>query len=355
MIQSVSIMTAVTVSYVPQTLATLKSAHRNSDFDTYHVFVVDAHAATIDALSLLVETEAPYIDFFGADDLSDNLRTLYLGTFRYFNPFEVSCFAKYVGMLHLFSTCPSTDICVYIDSDIKFFGDVRPLVEKIEGCAVYLTPHTLAVSSREDEHGMMVTGWINAGFFALNKKHPAAVPILEWLIERISILGFSALHLGLFVDQIWLSVLPVLWHKDVFISDEVGLNVAYWNLDQRTLARDEKNKISVNHQELLMFHFSGFEESDDGVLSIHANISVEKHSVLYDLCHGYRNELSSVSKYREKVNDMEVISCSKKSLNKRIRICESIYDIDLCAVTGSIGLFASAGTKLDILLRKNRG
>lgn len=350
--QSVGILTTVTVGYVPQTIVTLKSAYLNSNFDYFYVFVADADVSTIKKLRLIVGSDVPYIEFFGVDDLKEDMRDSYLKVFSYFNKFEVSNLAKYIGMLHIFCTNPNINICVYIDSDTQFFGDVRPLLKEIDGNAVYLTPHILSSLANSYEHDIMINGWINAGFFAFNKDHQSAIPILEWLIDRISIFGFSASYLGLFVDQKWLSSLPVLYHKDIFISEYAGLNVAYWNLEQRMLSINENNEVFVNKKKLIMFHFSGFDEANNKILSKHADVFVESGSILDRICECYRNELLSVKPLYEKLNELKVIECSEASLKNRIYICESIHQVNLYKTMPRMRGAELFGSKVDSIFRK---
>jgi hypothetical protein len=330
---------------------TLKSAYHNGSFQSFYVFVADASSDVVDELRSILKNDTPWLSLFGPEDLGLE-QSIFMQVFSYFNRFEISNLAKYVGLSYVLSNNSSDDVCVFVDSDTLFFGDVCPLIRGMGDKAVYLTPQLLEPTSSETEHDVMTHGWINAGFMAFNLKHERTAEILEWLIDRISKRGHLAPHLGLSCDQTWVSALPILFRDSVLVSEYKGLNVAYWNLNKRPLKRSIDNEILAGEVPLIMFHFSGFDESDPKILSKHANVSIEIDSILGELCNVYREDLHNGQKIREHVNNLKPLSCSNSSLESRIQICSTHHKIDIYKTMVRPGVFSKMGSLIDSILRK---
>lgn len=351
MIQSVSVLTAVTVDYIPQTVVTLKSAHRSGNFHSFYVFVADAPSDTVERLRLAINEAAPWLHLFGPEDLGSE-RSVFMQVFRYFNRFEISNLAKYFGISHILRDPSTGDACVFVDSDTLFFGDVCPLIENMGDKAVYLTPQLIEPTNSDTEHDVMTHGWINAGFLAFNRNHAGTALILEWLIDRISRRGHLAPQLGLSCDQTWVSALPILFRDLVAVSEYTGLNVAYWNLDKRPLTRSSNDEVLAGGVPLIMFHFSGFDETNHKILSKHADVSVKTGSILDDLCNVYRTDLQDSKKLRERIKELKTLPCSAASLASRIQACAVEHQVNLYKTMVRPGIFSRLGGIADAVVRK---
>lgn len=349
--KSVSVLTAVTLDYIPQTLVTLKSAHRSGNFHSFHIFVADAPSDTVKKLRLAISDDAPWLHLFGSEELGPE-RSIFMQVFRYFNRFEISNLAKYVGISYVLRDPSAGDACVFVDSDTLFFGDVCPLIENMGDKAVYLTPQLLEPTNSDTEHDVMTHGWINAGFLAFNRNHAGTALILEWLIDRISRRGHLAPQLGLSCDQTWVSALPILFRDLVVVSEYAGLNVAYWNLDKRPLTRSPNDEVLAGGVPLIMFHFSGFDETNPKLLSKHADVFVETGSILDGLCNVYRTDLQDSKKLRERINGLNTLPCSTASLTSRIQACTADHQVNLYKTMVRPGIFSRLGGVVDDVVRK---
>lgn len=353
MIQSVSLLTAVTVDYIPQTIITLKSARRYCTFHSFHIFVADAISETIENLREALGEDASWLHLFGPKDLLEAERVIYLKCFRYYNKFEISNLAKYVGISHVLRDPSAGDMCVFIDSDIFFFGDVCPLlIEAIDDRAVYLTPQLLEPSNSDLEHDVMTHGWINAGFLCFSRYHAGTAFLLEWLIDRIFCRGHLAPQLGLSCDQTWVSALPILFRDLVNVSTYTGLNVAYWNLDKRPLTRSASDEILAGGDPLLMFHFSGFDETNPNQLSKHVDFPVSPDSILDELCQTYRTELEASKILRGRIQGFKTMPCSSANLASRIQVCAKENDVDIYKTMVRPEIFSRLGSRVDAAFRK---
>lgn len=347
---SSSFLTVSTVDYIPQALATMRSARRHGKHSSFHLFAADATVEAIVDLRRILENKYSWIHVFGPYDLGHE-RDAYHRVFNYYNLFEVCNVAKYVGISHVLSDPGTEEVCVYADSDTFFLRDVSETLSDMGQNAVLLTPHQFGPSSDDREHDHLLHGWINSGFSAFRRSHTEIFVLLEWLIHRISRRGYLATQYGLSGDQPWLSAFPFLFNDMTFVSPHPGLNVAYWNLDERILT-NSCEAILVNGTPLLFFHFSGFERKNSKHLSKHSDLLVPPGSVLEEICRLYRAELDATIALQPKLAGLKTLPCSMASLQERIYVGSKLNGVNISSPTTNIGLFSRIGRKVDSLLRR---
>lgn len=122
-----------------------------------------------------------------------------------------------------------------------------------------LTPHLCAPAEGDafpDDIGIMRSGIYNLGFLRV-RACPESESILAWWARRLQYQCISNQDAGIFVDQRFMDLVPGFAEKARILRDPT-LNVAYWNLQQRTLSfEDEAWK--VDGRPLGFYHFSGFD------------------------------------------------------------------------------------------------
>ncbi len=345
-------LTAATVDYLPQALATLRSARRHGVDGTHFFFAVDATPPTVTALRERLKDE-DWLRIFGPHDLGDG-REAFLRAFAYFSPIEMCCLAKYVGIAHVLSLSSATDCCVFADADVMFFCDVREPLAELGDSAVLLTPHQFGPSTDAAEHEYLQSGWINAGFIVVRKSHPDTQGMLGWLVDRITRRGFFAPALGLYCDQSWLSLLPLAFSGQVALGTHPGMNVAYWNLPERELSVQD-GRYFVNGMPLVFFHFSGFDGLQRNRLSKHADVIVAPGSALADICAQYQEELTAAARLGPALAGLGTLPCAGGSLQERIDRGSAINRIDIGPPGVTRGTFARIGGKMDFMLRRLTG
>lgn len=181
----------------------------------------------------------------------------------------------------------------YIDSDIKFFGGITPLVDALSCTDLLLTPHYLYDFPNDQYTPSALTllrgGVFNAGYVGVSNNAEGR-RFLGWWAGHVSMNGFNAPHLGMCGDQRWLDLVPVLF-PGMGIFRHAGANVAYWNLHERSLTLKNSLYMTLGSK-LLFFHFSGFNPEHPLRLSVHQNrISVSEGSVLCRLLYDYAREV----------------------------------------------------------------
>ncbi|MDE1154390.1 MAG: group 1 glycosyl transferase [Acidobacteriaceae bacterium] len=169
------------------------------------------------------------------------------------------------------------DQLVYLDPDIYVYAPLEPVFEALDqGASAVLTPHmTTPVwdGKQPSEQELLYNGTYNLGFVAVSSS-AESVRILDWWDVRCLEAGFSEGRTGLFVDQKWMNLVPGMFDR-VFITRDAGLNMAYWNLHERSLAKGSDGWVVESpvsgRVPLRFFHFSGIVVTDDSVLSKHTN------------------------------------------------------------------------------------
>lgn len=345
-------LTASTVGYLPQAMTTLRSARRHNHDGSYFFFAVDAPPSTVMALRALLKDES-WLRIFGPHDLGMGMDT-FLRAFDYFSPIEMCCLAKYVGIQHVLSLPGAADCCVFADSDVMFFDSLRDPLEELGDVAFLLTPHQFGPSTDAAEHEYLQSGWVNAGFIAVQQSHADAQGILGWLVDRITLRGFFAPALGLYCDQSWLSLLPLAFSGRVALGTHPGMNVAYWNLSERELSVQDEIFLA-NGVPLVFFHFSGFDGLQRNRLSKHAEVIVTPGTVLGDICAQYKAEMVNAVPLQSAIADLETLPCSRDDLLKRIDKGSVVNRIDIGSPGAPRGFFARIGGKIDSAFRHLKG
>lgn len=344
---STDFLTVATISYAPQALATLRSARQHGRYGQMHFFALDAAPGASQALRQSLGEDAEWIHIFDPHDLNDEDKALFLQAFKYYNAIEMSCLAKYVGVAHVLRNSRSADRCVFADSDILFLADTDEAIAELGEKAILLTPHQFGPSSDSGEHDYLLHGWINAGFFAVNRENVATRDLLGWLINRISRRGFLAPSLGLSCDQTWVSLLPAMFAEHTVTCRHPGYNVAYWNLSERSLTEDAGG-VMANGRRLAFFHFSGFMGAERLQLTKHGSYPIPPGSVLEKLCLRYRAALGAAACLS--TAGIPILPCSNVSLRERILEGSALNQLSIDAPTMKRGIFSQVGMKLDAML-----
>nr|WP_321986238.1 hypothetical protein [uncultured Lichenicoccus sp.] len=177
--------------------------------------------------------------------------------FRY-DIMEFNTALKPFMFLHLLEA-RGFDAVVYLDPDIELFAPLAGVLAALQsGASFVFTPHLCAPSEHRAEPNdlsMMRAGAYNLGFLAVSRCEETVV-LLGWWARRLRTQCVNAQAEGLFVDQKFMDLIPS-FASNAAISHDTTLNVAYWNLEQRTLDRTAEGW-TVDGAPLTFFHFSGF-------------------------------------------------------------------------------------------------
>jgi hypothetical protein len=153
---------------------------------------------------------------------------------------------------------------IFFDPDICLYSSPAPIMKDLDNHSIVLTPHYTTPQSNdpsESDLGMMKFGSFNLGFFAVRRDSQARA-FLEWWSERCLRFSYMEAQFGLSTDQKWVTIAPCFF-PGIYVSFNLGYNMAPWNSYERTAVKVGGNEYIVNGTfPLVFFHFSNFNGDD---------------------------------------------------------------------------------------------
>lgn len=250
--------TVVSLNYLPYARALSDSFLRHHPGWQFCIGLLERKSVKVDALSGedLVYVEDLHIPEFEVMN-------------RQYSIFELSCALKPFYADYLF-THRGAEQVIYLDSDILVFSRFR-MFEQHPQAEIFLTPHLTGTDGRLSVHELhMLSGGIFNGGFVGFRKGIQASDFLSWWKSRLAEYCYQGKK-GLFVDQLWLNLVPGYFDKTFLIRDP-GYNVAYWNLEGRKVSAFA-NGYRVNEEfDLVFFHYSGYKVSEPERISVYQDL-----------------------------------------------------------------------------------
>lgn len=157
---------------------------------------------------------------------------------------------------------------IYLDPDIKIYSPLTVVLEALEKSSVVVTPHSnipVLDGKKPDDLELLKFGPFNLGFVGVSNV-PEGLSFLDWWSDRCLRYGFYEPQLGLAVDQKWVSLAPCFFPKLTILHD-VGLNLAFWNLHERTLSKSADGWMVNDTVPLKFIHFSSFNTSSPNAIA----------------------------------------------------------------------------------------
>jgi hypothetical protein len=254
-----SAITIIARNYLAQAIILEESFLRCNPLSHFHTLIVDGTETDRTSSGLKGKVLLPS-DLDIDSDIRDRMATIY-------DVMEYSTALKPKALEFMLKTYNGATL--YIDPDIQVFENLDSIFSELHHTPIVLTPHALTPLPRDGEETSEQTirqaGIFNLGFIGVNKD---AKNFLTWWHERLTTDGISDIANALFTDQRWIDFVPSLFQFKTLTDP--GLNVAYWNLHERTLAFTNDEKILVNGCPLKFFHFSGFDPATPWLLTKHA-------------------------------------------------------------------------------------
>ena len=198
--------------------------------------------------------------------------------FRY-TLLELNTAVKPFFLEYVFREYNCQKLC-YFDPDIYFYNPIDEILSLLDKHGIVLIPHLIGLpedESKSNELEILRSGAYNLGFIGLSKHQELEIFLLWWQ-QKLRTHCTVDVEGGLFVDQRWIDLVPGLF-SSVYIHRDPGCNVAYWNLNHRSIVRTDSSYV-VNGSPLKFFHFSGFSEDNVQAISKH-----QFHYTLKDFKH----------------------------------------------------------------------
>jgi hypothetical protein len=277
-------------NYLPQARVLRNTLKENNPEYQFFYFLVDRPLHTVDYKTDLISEVIP-IEDIGIPEFD--------ALWKKYNIIELNTSVKASAFRYLINRFPEADLLFYFDPDIAVLTPLKYLETQLETNEFILTPHILqpmALSEqRPNEYDFMNFGLYNLGFLGLKNTTQIRDKFLPWWEERLLELCYINTTKGLFVDQLWMTLVPVLFEK-VGVLKHPGLNVAPWNIQERKISFNEgKYMINIDH-ELVFYHFSSYKERNPEALfyNYERNNALMGDEVLEALYKWYHQQLTSM-------------------------------------------------------------
>ncbi|HEX2132482.1 MAG TPA: glycosyltransferase [Actinophytocola sp.] len=232
----------------------------------------------------------PGVRFVGPDFL-DLDRSEYL---RMATSYTLGELASAVKPLLLRRLLDQASAVVFLQPDIQVFAPLTDVEQLVADHHIVLTPRftePLPRDGREpDEAAVMGAGMFDLGFIAVG---PGAKRFLDFWKDRTRQYSIYDPGAQVFVDQRWVDQVPTLFEHTIL--RDPGVNVAYWNLHERPLARGTDGRYHVGPDPLRLFHFSGYRPDRPWLLTQHCQdrprVLLSEYPEVERLCDAYRAAL----------------------------------------------------------------
>jgi hypothetical protein len=189
---------------------------------------------------------------------------------------------------------------LFLDPDILVTAPLDDLWALSAEHGVTIVPHSLAPFPEDGrtptDQPIRRAGIYNGGYVGVGA---AGRPFLDWWDSRLRLHAIFDRAEGLFVDQRWLDFVPSYFPH--LILRDPTIDVAYWNLHERRLTREDAGYL-VDGRPLRFFHFSNFDPLRPQLLTRVANRFVAAgDAALAPLCEEYAERLLQAG-YREHID-----------------------------------------------------
>lgn len=182
---------------------------------------------------------------------------------------------------------------LYLDPDIRIYSSLSSVLDVLSDASVVVTPHSntpILDGNKPDDLELLKFGAFNLGFVGVSRCDEG-LAFLDWWSDRCLGHGFYEPQLGLAVDQKWVGLAPGFF-PNLRILHDVGLNVAFWNLHERTLSTFGDAWFVNGSVPLKFVHFSSFSTSSpESIAQKQTRFSTGSRPDFIELAEAYAKEL----------------------------------------------------------------
>ncbi len=242
-----------------------------------------------------------------------------------YNIIEFNTSVKASYFKHIFEVYEHAEYILYFDPDILIFHSLKVLENEFINNELLITPHILSPiqidGNSPSENLFLNYGLYNLGFIGVHRNCLVKDGFLDWWENRTLTAGFIDPGNGIFVDQLYINFIP-LFFKKVKILKHLGLNVAPWNLHERSIFTTTNGYfIMPDNSPLYFYHFSSYRFSTpEKIASSYNRYNFNTHPELIKLYADYHKDL-----LRNKIEHFSEISC--EYVEKRKQYQQSIIKL----------------------------
>ncbi len=156
---------------------------------------------------------------------------------------------------------------LFLDADLWVLDGLGGLLQQVRSQPLTLSSHrSTPAATATEELRLLRAGTFNGGVVGVSAGRSRR--FLDWWGSRVHADCRMAPEAGLHDDQRWLDLAPG-FVAGCGIVDDAGVNVAYWNLDERPVVR-RGGRWFAGTAPLRLFHFSGFDLRNVTQMSRHS-------------------------------------------------------------------------------------
>ena len=272
-------------NYLAQAILSYKSFKRKNPLLNYKIILVSEQKDPLLLQSVPSHDVILHSDLFASEFIA--WYTLKYNVIEY-------CTLLKPHVLKKFLAGKDFDYVSYIDPDTCFYSDVQPIYAELEDRLVHVTPHLIEMkevdSNPYPEFLHLWEGIYNLGYITLKKSNKTNA-FLSWWINRLNDYCYADKLDGLHTDQKWIDYAPAFLGADFVISQNFGLNISHWNLNERDVLKSNDVYL-VNDQSLIFWHFSGFKPDSKNLNKNNVFVLSDlKSEALNDIFTNYRDDL----------------------------------------------------------------
>jgi len=182
--------------------------------------------------------------------------------------------------LYILGHNPDVHLITYLDSDIYFFSDLKPVYEEINRSSIAIIAHRFPQNlKRLLKFGKYNVGWITF------RRDESGLACLTWWRDRCNEWCYDRVEQTRYADQKYLDYWPELF-TGVKVIQHKGANVAPWNVMNYKIDLCGSN-VCIDGQLLIFYHFQGVKKLvgrmyDAGVGYYKTKLSKTLRSLIYE-------------------------------------------------------------------------
>ena len=152
--------------------------------------------------------------------------------------------------LYILNRYPEIKAITYLDSDLYFYDDPKPIFEEIADNSVAIIPHRFAAGLEAKK----VCGNFNVGWITF-RRDENGLACLNWYREKCIEWCYEIVEPERYADQKYLDYFQSKFQKVAEIQNK-GANLAPWNSNNYNICIKD-GRIYVDDDRLIFFHFNG--------------------------------------------------------------------------------------------------
>lgn len=179
---------------------------------------------------------------------------------------------------------PEINYLTYLDADLMFFSDTKPIFDEIENSSVAIIEHRFSKGFEDS----IVNGKYNVQWVGF-RRDDDGLEVLNWWREKCLEWCYNRSDDGRFGDQKYLDN----WTSDfngVQVIQHLGAGVGPWNFASYKIA-ENYDGVTINEQPLIFYHFHGYKMIEDGGFTAMPRVYMDNKVIPYSIYEPYRHAL----------------------------------------------------------------